>query len=118
MPSEVHHSYINSSNGSTTSSMAQATPSMSTASTSTAQANSARSQHEFLFNTPTSHSTEELDTPTFMQQMARRIFPHASIPYNYSSGNITPVVSSPNHSGGQSYEEEVEGEGEVNYSQP
>ena len=64
-------------------------PNMLTASTSTSQENSSMSQHEFLFNTPTSH-TEKPDTPSFMQQRARRIFPHAIIQYNYSSGGPYP----------------------------
>ena len=104
MQPRAHHSYIDP-------------PKMSTASTSTAQASSSLGKHEFLFNTPTSH-VEEPDTLSFMQQKARRKFPHATIPYNYSSRGPTPVVSLPNYNGSQPYEEEVEGEDEVNYSQP
>ena len=100
MLSGAHHSYIDP-------------PNMTSASTSIAQVGSSTHQDEFLFNTLASH-VEEPDTPSFMQQKARRKFPHATIPYNYSSGGPTPIVSSPNYNESQ---EEVEGQDEVNYSQ-
>ena len=114
MLSEVHQAWLNSYVDPFN---MQTTSSTSTASTSTAQASSSMSQHEFLFNTLTAH-VEELDTLRFMQQEGRRRFPHASIPYNYSSRGPTPMVSAPNDARGQPCEEESEGEEEISYSQP
>ena len=73
-------------------------------------------QSEFLFRTPVSHA-EEPETPNFSQQMGRRKFPHASIPFDYSSRGPTPVFSSPNYTKSLSYEEEAGGEKEISHSQ-
>ena len=89
---------------------------LSSASTSAAQVSNSMGQSEFLFRTPVSH-TEEPESPNFSQQMGRRKFPHASIPFDYSSGDPTPVFSSPNYSKSLSYEEETGGERETSHPQ-
>ena len=88
--------------------------SISSASTSTAQAN--MGQAGFLFRTPT--SSVEPETPNFSQAMGRRKFPHASIPFDYSTRGPTPTFSTPNFSKSLSYEGDLEEERETSRSQP
>ena len=79
---------------------------LSSATTSMAQTSTG--QNEFLFKTP-NFEAEEPETPSFSQTMSRWKFPHASIPFDYTTG--------PKFSKSLSYEEDVEEGREINHSQ-
>ena len=77
-------------------------------SASTSMVQTSMGQNEFLFKTPNSHA-EEPETPSFSQAMSQRKFPHASIPFDYTTG--------PKFSKSLSFEEDVEEGREINRSQ-
>ena len=78
---------------------------MTSASTFTSTEQLGTGPNGFFLEASTAHTEEPYDST---QERARLVFPHTSIPYNYSLGDYIPVVFALNNTMGQSSEEEEE----------